>query len=83
MRCVTRDEKYGEVLTEDVVDDLIAVALILQDNEKVYLDIRKVYLKDGELRPGKGVRLEVDNGMAEDVMLVAQNTLLQIEFEDE
>ena len=80
-------EKYGKVLEEvTVLEDSnhpVRISLIKQ-HDQVWLDIRKMYrLADGELGYGKGLRVEVDEGSAEDVILAAQSLLMGYIGEDE
>ena len=79
--------KYGEVLEEvTVLEDSnhpVRIALVEQ-YDHVWLDIRKIHKRtDGELRYGKGLRIEVDEGSAEDVILAAQSLLMRHIGEDE
>ena len=80
-------DKYGEVLEEVMVleDSYTPVRIALvQQYGHVWLDIRKMHKRtDGELRHGKGLRIEVDEGSAEDVILAAQSLLMGYIGEDE
>jgi len=83
----TTEEKYGKVLEEiTVAEDAfrpIRVSLIEQ-NDKLWLDIRSMYKsRTGELAYGKGLRLEIDNGVAEETLLAATQLFMMVEFEDE
>jgi hypothetical protein len=83
----TDEEKYGKVLEEITVaeDAFRPVRVsIIEQNDKLWLDIRGMYkTKDGSLRYGKGIRLEIDNGVAEESLLAATQLFMMIEFEDE
>jgi len=80
-----RDPKYGEILEEIVIDNVVSVALI-EHKERTWLDIRKLYVdrKDpSTLNVGKGIRLEIDNGIVEDVLLACEALFALIEWEEE
>jgi len=80
------DDKYGKVLEEVTVledsNNPVRISLIEQ-HDKVWLDVRKMYRSDGdELKYGKGLRVEVDEGSAEIVILAAQNLIVEFMGED-
>jgi len=80
------DDKYGKVLEEVTVledsNNPVRISLIEQ-RDKVWLDVRKMYRSDGdELKYGKGLRVEVDEGSAEIVILAAQNLIVEFMGED-
>jgi len=77
------DEKFGDLVDHVVVADEISrpvlVAVILHRKQH-YLEIRSMYSnKDNPdlLRHGKGVRIPVEEGVAEQVLLVAQALMFE------
>jgi len=73
--------KYGKVLEEvTVLEDSnhpVRISLVEQ-HDQVWLDIRKMYrLADGQLGYGKGLRVEVDEGSADIMVLAAQALLVE------
>jgi len=76
-----RDEKYGKVLAEEIVDENVSVAIIQDKKGDTFLDIRRIYIRNKKVTWGKGIRLPLEDDLAENVMMVAQNMLMRIEFE--
>jgi len=81
------EDKYGKVLEEvTVLEDSnhpVRISMI-EHHDRYWLDIRKMYkLVSGELGYGKGLRVEVDEGSAEIVIMAAQSLLMKYIGEDE
>lgn len=80
------DEKYGKVVDHILLAEgsykPVLVSLMSKDG-KMSLDIRSMYYaKDGSLAHGKGIRLPVDDDVAEEVLEAAQAILFAHGFID-
>ena len=68
------DDKYGKVLDELLIaeDSYKPVRIsVVEQRDITYLDIRTMYKTRKGLGFGKGVRIEMDEGTAEEVILAA------------
>jgi len=81
------EEKWGVILEEYLVEmdaegNPIKVRVI-EYRDSWWLDIRRMYRrKDGSLVYGKGLRICMDDGELEDVLILLQSIVGRIEFEE-
>jgi len=75
---MSKQDKYGTVVDEVTVleDSLSPIRITLIDQyDKLWLDMRKMHRSGEELKFGKGLRVAVDGDAAEMVLLAAEALL--------
>lgn len=81
---LVHDDKYGELLKFDVIDvdpKRPTIVAIIRYKDIDYLAIHKGYIKGDQLTYGKGIRIPIDDGQAEMVLLAAQGLTLGQDLE--
>ncbi len=70
-----------EVIVQDDATRPMRVA-IMEKDDRLWLEIRAMHRSKNGLRHGKGVWISLDDDMAEEVLMAAQQVLLSLDLEE-